>query len=73
MLLKGDHAFKMNEPGDSMYFIQNGYVLITNEDGSVTFCTLMPGSYFGELAMLTSQARLQSAPISTAPSPVISR
>ena len=25
VLIKGDHAFRMNEPGDSMYFIQNGY------------------------------------------------
>ena len=24
VLIKGDHAFRMNEPGDSMYFIQNG-------------------------------------------------
>ena len=37
----------MNEPGDSMYFIQNGYIKIANEDESVVFCTLMPGAYFG--------------------------
>lgn len=43
VLIKGDHAFRMNEPGDSMYFIQNGYIKIANEDETVVFCTLMPG------------------------------
>ena len=51
MLLKGDCAFKLNDPGDSMYFLKKGAVQITN--GGVIYCTLMPGSHFGELSMLT--------------------
>ena len=61
VLLRGDCIFRMNEPGDSMYFIQNGCMQMTNLDRSVVFVTLMPGAYFGELAMLTSQRRTATA------------
>ena len=61
VLLRGDCAFRSNEPGDSMYFIQNGCMQMTNEDRSLVYCTLMPGSYFGELAMLCSQRRTATA------------
>ena len=59
MLLKGDCAFKLNDPGDSMYFLKKGAVQITN--GGVIYCTLMPGSHFGELSMLTGQRRTAAA------------
>ena len=61
VLMRGDCAFRVNEPGDCMYFIQSGCVQITNVDRSVVFVTLMPGAYFGELAMLTSQRRTATA------------
>ena len=59
VLLKGDCAFKLNDPGDSMYFLKKGAVQITN--GGVIYCTLMPGSHFGELSMLTGQRRTAAA------------
>ena len=61
VLLRGDYLFRMNEPGDCMYFIKNGCVQIKNLDCTVVFATLKPGAYFGELAMLTQQRRTATA------------
>ena len=65
VLLRGDYLFRMNEPGDCMYFIKNGCVQIKNLDCTVVFATLKPGAYFGELAMLTQQRRTATAQAST--------
>ena len=59
VLLKGDSCFKLNDPGDSIYFLKKGAVQIVNE--GVIYCTLMPGSHFGELSMLTGQRRTAAA------------
>ena len=67
VLLKGDFLFRFNAPGDSMFFIERGDIEITNhgmpgtQDNLLIYCTLGPGSYFGELAMLTSQRRTGAA------------
>ena len=61
VLLRGDYLFRMNEPGDSMFFIKNGCVQIKNLDGTVVFASLMPGAFLGELSMLTGQRRTASA------------
>jgi len=65
VLLMGDCAFKVYEMGSTMYFIQNGCMQILGEadatHGEIIYCTLMAGSYFGELAMLTSQRRTATA------------
>ena len=68
VLLKGDFLFKFNEPADSMFFIERGKIDITNhgmpgttQHNLVVYCTLGPGSHFGELAMLTSQRRTGAA------------
>ena len=42
-----------------MFFLKKGAVQITN--GGVIYCTLMPGSHFGELSMLTGQRRTAAA------------
>jgi hypothetical protein len=59
VLLKGDCAFQLNDSGDAMFFLKKGAVQITN--GGVIYCTLMPGSHFGELSMLTGQRRTAAA------------
>ncbi|KAL1520748.1 hypothetical protein AB1Y20_022314 [Prymnesium parvum] len=61
VLLAGDYAFKMNEMGKSMYFLQTGFMQIGNGDFTVVYATLKSGAYFGELAMFTSQRRTASA------------
>jgi len=42
-----------------MYFLSQGNVVILNDDGQET-ATLNPGSYFGEIALLTSEKRTAS-------------
>jgi len=61
VLLEGDLAFRKNEPGDTMFFIQMGRVQIGNEDFSVVFAVKRPKSFFGEYAMFTAQRRSASA------------
>ena len=61
VLLEGDLAFRKNEPGDTMFFIQMGRVQIGNEDFSVVFVVKRPRTFFGEFAMFTAQRRSASA------------
>jgi len=61
VLIAGDYAFKMNEMGKSMYFLQTGFMQVGNGDFTVVYATLKAGAYFGELAMFTSQRRTASA------------
>ena len=62
VLMRGDCAFRVNEPGDCMYFLQSGCVQITNADRSVVFVTLMrPAPTLASYAMLTSQRRTATA------------
>ena len=48
-------------PPFHMPAVSRASVQITNHDRSVVFITLMPGAYFGELAMLTTQRRTATA------------
>ena len=43
------------DPGEEMFFIEDGEVLITR--GEVELSRLQKGGYFGELALLTQQPR----------------
>lgn len=52
----GEKIFDVGVPGDAMYFIHQGSVEILTADESV-LATLHPGSFFGEMALLTSNAR----------------
>ena len=61
VLLRGDYLFRMNEPGDCMFFIKSGCVQLKSLDGTVVFASLMPGAFLGELSMLTGQRRTASA------------
>ena len=61
----GENVINQGEEGECMYFIQSGCVQITNEDRTTVFVTLMPGAYFGELAMFTSQRRTATARAAT--------
>jgi len=47
------------EPGEEMFFIEEGEVLITR--GDVELTQLQKGGYFGELALLTQQPRAATA------------
>ena len=51
-------AFKWGDMGTRMFFIQRGQMQILSEDLGRVLCSLFAGSYFGELAMLTSQVRV---------------
>ena len=61
VLLRGDYLFRMNEPGDCMFFIKSGCVQLKSLDGTVVFASLMPGAFLGELSMLSGQRRTASA------------
>lgn len=59
----GEAIFKQDDPGDAMYIINNGTVVIQsgrNGDGKA-IATLGPGQSFGEMALLTGDPRSASA------------
>ncbi|PAA86047.1 hypothetical protein BOX15_Mlig008623g1 [Macrostomum lignano] len=56
----GDRIIAQGEPGNEMYFVEEGEVRITRRsaDGDeVEISRLQKGGYFGELALLTKQPR----------------
>lgn len=55
-----EKIFHAGEPGDAMYFIHKGHVDIVAPDGKV-LATLSPGSFFGEMALLTNSPRSAAA------------
>lgn len=59
-IVPGEKVFHAGEPGDAMYFIHRGPVDIVSSEGR-TLATLQPGSFFGEMALLTSNARTATA------------
>ena len=60
VVVPGEKIFHVGEPGDSMYFIHRGPVEIVSAEGR-TLATLQPGSFFGEMALLTTNPRTATA------------
>jgi cAMP-dependent protein kinase regulator len=56
---EGDVIIKQGAPGDSMYFIQSGYVkVVAKKEGGEDFTSrLLPGDFFGEVALITGKSR----------------
>ena len=57
---KGEAVCKQGEPGSTFYIIKSGLigVGVTDADGAqVEVARLQPGSYFGEMSLLTGDAR----------------
>ncbi len=60
VVVPGEKIFHAGEPGDAMYFIHRGPVDIVSQEGR-TLATLQPGSFFGEMALLTTNPRTATA------------
>lgn len=63
-LIKGDYAFKQDQPGDQAYLIESGQIEIfyTHENGETThLAVLNEGEIFGEMALLDAEMRSASA------------
>jgi CRP/FNR family cyclic AMP-dependent transcriptional regulator len=57
-------VFFVGEPGDDMFFIQRGQVVISYPDDNgveVTLATLGPGQFFGEISLLDGGPRTATA------------
>ncbi len=60
IFLPGEYIYYRGEPGNSMFVILNGRVIVTltNAEGSdYTIATLREGSFFGELGLLVGEPR----------------
>ncbi len=60
----GDTLFAPGDPGDAMYFIETGQIEIVSADADGTqhiLARLIPGDYFGEMALLTGRSRTVAA------------
>ncbi len=60
IFIPGERIFRIDEPGDALYFIQNGSVEIIGRDGA-TIVRLTDGAFFGELALLSDKPRSATA------------
>lgn len=60
ILVPGERVFRIDERGDSMYFIHHGEIDIIGRDSSV-IATLKDGSFFGEFALLSDGNRSATA------------
>ena len=69
MLLKGDCAFKLNDPGDSMYFLKKGAVQITN--GGVIYCTPIPGTLTLTLTLTLTATLTATLTLTPTPTPAL--
>lgn len=56
----GERIFRIDEPGDCLYFIQSGQVDIIGRDNKV-LARLSDGAFFGEIALLTDNPRSATA------------
>ncbi len=60
IFVPGERIFKIDEVGDALYFIHSGNVGIQNRAGE-KLVTLSDGAFFGEMALVTDQARSATA------------
>jgi voltage-gated potassium channel len=64
VFIPDERVFKVDEPGDALYFIQNGNVEILSREGSL-IATLGEGNFFGEMALISDKPRSATAKAST--------
>lgn len=59
----GETIYSTGDPGDAMYFLESGQIEIVSEDEErqETLARLIPGDFFGEMALLTGKSRTVSA------------
>ncbi|GAB4529842.1 MAG: hypothetical protein Kow0063_07320 [Anaerolineae bacterium] len=59
----GEVIFSPGDPGDAVYFVESGQVELTKEgeERRETLARLIPGDFFGEMALLTGQSRTVTA------------
>jgi CRP-like cAMP-binding protein len=57
LLLKGYRIVNKGEVGKEMFFIGSGSVEVISEDGEIVFAKLEKGKFFGEIALLSADAR----------------
>ena len=57
IFLPNDYIVRKGDKGDCMFFIRKGLVDVGLAEEGVVFKTLEPGSYFGEIAVLTNDVR----------------
>lgn len=56
VVVPGERIFQVGDVGESMFFIHRGSVDIISREGKIV-ATLQPGSFFGEMALLTTNPR----------------
>lgn len=56
LFVPGDYVCRIGEVGDSMYFVNHGSLEVLDAEGNV-IAILEEGDVFGEIALLTNQAR----------------
>jgi CRP-like cAMP-binding protein len=59
----GELIFSPGDAGDAMYFVESGQVEIVSEDEErrETLARLIPGDFFGEMALMTGKSRTVTA------------
>jgi CRP-like cAMP-binding protein len=59
----GELIFSPGDPGDAMYFVESGQVEIVSEDEErrEALARLIPGDFFGEMALMTGKSRTVTA------------
>lgn len=56
VFVPGEKIFKVDEHGDTLYFIQHGSVDVVGRDGQM-IATLGEGAFFGEMALISDRPR----------------
>lgn len=64
IFVPGEKIFKIDEPGDALYFIHSGEVEIQNRENQ-TLARLKDGAFFGEMALLNDKPRSATAKAAT--------